>query len=51
MPDASGQVETVQYETLSVLLLNEMQRQKKRLEDQERRPTELERQIEASGAR
>jgi hypothetical protein len=39
--NADGQIETVQYQTLSVLLLNEMQQQQKRIESLERQVAAL----------
>jgi hypothetical protein len=49
--NASGQVETVHYETLNVLLLNELQHQEQRIETLERRLEQLLSELEAhSGA-
>ena len=45
--DASGNVETVHYETLSVLLLNEMQKQEKRIESLEERLNALSKKNQA----
>ena len=42
---ADGNVETVHYETLSVLLLNEMQRQERQNQEQERQIQELRAQV------
>ena len=42
---ADGQVETVHYETLNVLLLNEVQRQQREMEQQQRRIDALERRL------
>ena len=39
--DAEGKTETVHYETLNVLLLNELQKQQQRIELLERRLNEL----------
>ena len=39
--DADGQVETVHYETLNVLLLNEVQKQQQRIELLEQRLNQL----------
>ena len=43
--DADGDVETVHYETLNVLLLNELQKQQREQERQEARIEMLERQL------
>jgi trimeric autotransporter adhesin len=43
---ASGDVETVHYETLNVLLLNEVQRQEQTIRDQEHRIEVLEREVQ-----
>jgi hypothetical protein len=48
---ADGAIETVHYEKLSVLLLNEMQRQQHAIEQQRRRIEALERQLNALVAR
>jgi hypothetical protein len=45
--DADGHVETVHYEVLGVLLLNEVQRQEQRIADQQQRIEMLEREIAA----
>jgi trimeric autotransporter adhesin len=44
---ADGEIETVHYETLSVLLLNEVQKQQKALDEARERIEKLERQLEA----
>jgi len=43
--NAEGQVETVHYETLNVLLLNEVQKQQRELEAQRERIAVLERRL------
>ena len=43
---ADGEIETVHYETLNVLLLNELQKQQKELEEARERLERLERQLE-----
>lgn len=45
--NASGEVETVHYETLNVLLLNEVQHQEQRIEALERRLAEWMAEFEA----
>src|SRR4029434_1451882 len=44
--NAAGEVETVHYETLNVLLLNEVQRQERTIRDQEQRIEVLEREVQ-----
>ena len=45
--NAEGGVDTVHYETLSVLLLNELQKQRREMHAQQQRIEALERRLEA----